>query len=172
MISANEFRTLVSAKYLTTVVQPGESVGLLAAQGVGEPSTQMTLNTFHLAGHGGANVTLGIPRLREILMTASDHIRTPLMELPLLGDAKHDKAKATQLSNRFNRVMLSDVVQSIAVTERVVSSRAESGMDIADGKIEMGSEAVRRYEIELSILDSDELERSGGTVTWASIASA
>ena len=41
----------------------------------------MTLNTFHLAGHGGANVTLGIPRLREILMTASATIKTPIMTI-------------------------------------------------------------------------------------------
>lgn len=41
----------------------------------------MTLNTFHLAGHGGANLTLGIPRLREVLMTASERIGTPIMTL-------------------------------------------------------------------------------------------
>lgn len=46
---------------------PGEAVGVLAAQSVGEPSTQMTLNTFHMAGRGEANVTLGIPRLRQAL---------------------------------------------------------------------------------------------------------
>ncbi len=39
-------------------------MGCTAAQSIGEPSTQMTLNTFHLAGHGGVNLTLGIPRLR------------------------------------------------------------------------------------------------------------
>jgi DNA-directed RNA polymerase I subunit RPA1 len=47
----------------------------------------MTLNTFHLAGHGGANVTLGIPRLREILMTAAKEVKTPLMILPFLDAA-------------------------------------------------------------------------------------
>jgi DNA-directed RNA polymerase I subunit RPA1 len=41
----------------------------------------MTLNTFHLAGHGGGNVTLGIPRLKEILMTTPTHIKTPIMTL-------------------------------------------------------------------------------------------
>lgn len=56
-------------------------MGATAAQSIGEPSTQMTLNTFHLAGHGGANVTLGIPRLREILMTATDKLKTPSMTL-------------------------------------------------------------------------------------------
>lgn len=44
-------------------------MGAIAAQSFGEPSTQMTLNTFHLAGHGGANVTLGVPRLKELLTT-------------------------------------------------------------------------------------------------------
>jgi DNA-directed RNA polymerase I subunit RPA1 len=43
----------------------------------------MTLNTFHLAGHGGVNLTLGIPRLREILMTATDKLKTPMMLLNL-----------------------------------------------------------------------------------------
>jgi len=39
----------------------------------------MTLNTFHLAGHGAANMTLGIPRLKEILMTTPSNIKTPCM---------------------------------------------------------------------------------------------
>ena len=53
---------------IQSMVEPGEPVGVLAAQSIGEPSTQMTLNTFHFAGRGEMNVTLGIPRLREILM--------------------------------------------------------------------------------------------------------
>ena len=52
-------------KFARAAVAPGEAVGVLAAQSVGEPSTQMTLNTFHMAGRGEANVTLGIPRLRR-----------------------------------------------------------------------------------------------------------
>lgn len=62
-------------------VDPGENVGLLAAQSIGEPSTQMTLNTFHFAGRGEMNVTLGIPRLREILMTVGSSIKTPSTEV-------------------------------------------------------------------------------------------
>ena len=52
-------------KYARAAAAAGEAVGVLAAQSVGEPSTQMTLNTFHMAGRGEANVTLGIPRLRQ-----------------------------------------------------------------------------------------------------------
>jgi DNA-directed RNA polymerase I subunit RPA1 len=62
-------------KSMRSLVDPGEAVGVLAAQSVGEPSTQMTLNTFHFAGRGDMNVTLGIPRLREILMVRYIHMR-------------------------------------------------------------------------------------------------
>lgn len=59
-------------------VSPGEMVGVLAAQSIGEPATQMTLNTFHFAGVSSKNVTLGVPRLKEILNLASN-IKTPGM---------------------------------------------------------------------------------------------
>uniref|UniRef100_A0A183E081 DNA-directed RNA polymerase n=1 Tax=Gongylonema pulchrum TaxID=637853 RepID=A0A183E081_9BILA len=75
------FRRSLYWKGMRCRVDPGENVGLLAAQSIGEPSTQMTLNTFHFAGRGEMNVTLGIPRLREILMTESSHIKTPSAEV-------------------------------------------------------------------------------------------
>ena len=61
-------------------VSPGEMVGVLAAQSIGEPATQMTLNTFHFAGVSSKNVTLGVPRLKEILNLASN-IKTPTMSV-------------------------------------------------------------------------------------------
>ncbi len=67
----NTLKSLSDLRYIYSMVQPGEGVGCIAAQSIGEPSTQMTLNTFHLAGHGEKNVTLGIPRLRELLMTGT-----------------------------------------------------------------------------------------------------
>jgi DNA-directed RNA polymerase I subunit RPA1 len=51
-VTPRKFRTLLSLKYMRSLAEPGEAVGVLAAQSVGEPSTQMTLNTFHLAGVG------------------------------------------------------------------------------------------------------------------------
>ena len=53
---------MIYAKFMRGMVDAGEPVGVIAAQSVGEPSTQMTLNTFHFAGRGDMNVTLGIPR--------------------------------------------------------------------------------------------------------------
>jgi DNA-directed RNA polymerase I subunit RPA1 len=55
---------LYALKYLYCMIQPGECVGCTGAQSIGEPSTQMTLNTFHLAGVSDKNVTLGVPRLQ------------------------------------------------------------------------------------------------------------
>ncbi|XP_057982426.1 DNA-directed RNA polymerase I subunit 1 isoform X2 [Malania oleifera] len=104
---------LVKHKYFASLAQPGEPVGVIAAQSVGEPSTQMTLNTFHLAGRGEVNVTLGIPRLQEILMTASSDIKTPIMTCPLLKDRTEDDGK--RLAAKLKKVTVADIVESMEV---------------------------------------------------------
>lgn len=78
---------------------PGEMVGTVAAQSIGEPTTQMTLNTFHFAGVSAKNVTLGVPRLTEII-NVSKSIKTPSLSVYLAGDAARDReaAKAAQCS--------------------------------------------------------------------------
>jgi DNA-directed RNA polymerase I subunit RPA1 len=117
-ISSTEYKRTMNAYYLKSLCQPGEAVGLLAAQSVGEPSTQMTLNTFHFAGRGEMNVTLGIPRLREILMTASPNIATPSMDLPFLTNFDGDIEKeAENIRLRLSSVKLSDVLEYVDVTE-------------------------------------------------------
>jgi len=58
----------IKLRFDQALVHPGEMVGVIAAQSIGEPATQMTLNTFHLAGVSQkSNVTRGVPRLKEIL---------------------------------------------------------------------------------------------------------
>ncbi|WRT67829.1 uncharacterized protein IL334_004803 [Kwoniella shivajii] len=123
-IPDKEFLGLARARYMRSLVEPGEAVGLLASQGVGEPSTQMTLNTFHLAGHGAANVTLGIPRLREIVMTASAKPTTPTMKLPL-RETISDRDTETFIK-QVSRLTLSQVVERVTVTERLSSKSSES----------------------------------------------
>ena len=68
----------IESRFSRALVSPGEMVGVLAAQSIGEPATQMTLNTFHFAGVSSKNVTLGVPRLKEILNVAKN-IKTPSM---------------------------------------------------------------------------------------------
>ncbi|KAI7903385.1 DNA-directed RNA polymerase II subunit RPB1 [Cokeromyces recurvatus] len=70
----------IESRFLTSVVAPGEMVGTIAAQSIGEPATQMTLNTFHYAGVSSKNVTLGVPRLKEIINVAKN-IKTPRLEV-------------------------------------------------------------------------------------------
>ena len=76
----------------------------------------MTLNTFHFAGRGEMNVTLGIPRLREILMVASANIKTPSMDIPLLK-SKKAKKRGTLLKQKLNKVVLNQVLEAVEVNE-------------------------------------------------------
>jgi len=120
------FKKVVSAKYSSALCDPGEAVGCIAAQSIGEPSTQMTLNTFHLAG-AGANVTLGIPRLREIIMTASRDLKTPTMSVPLLS--RVPEKEALRLTRYFTRLSLMELIASrggISVRESLQQSSSGS----------------------------------------------
>ncbi|XP_055600728.1 DNA-directed RNA polymerase I subunit RPA1 [Uranotaenia lowii] len=118
----HDMSELIKIKNSIALVAPGEPVGLLAAQSIGEPSTQMTLNTFHFAGRGEMNVTLGIPRLREILMLASQNIKTPSMEIPFLPrkSAKKLKAISEQMRKTLNRVTVADLLENINVKSRLI----------------------------------------------------
>merc|ERR1719468_74763 len=102
-LDKSKFKDTMYLKVQQASVDPGEPVGVIAAQSIGEPSTQMTLNTFHFAGRGDMNVTLGIPRLREILMVASSNIKTPSMQVPVF-DAKLQEAEG--LKEFFTRTLL------------------------------------------------------------------
>lgn len=99
----------------------------MAAQSVGEPSTQMTLNTFHFAGRGEMNVTLGIPRLLEILMRASVNIKTPLMDIPFNKKFQNPEMDSEMENFRlkFNRITLADVLECNVSTILSFSHRKE-----------------------------------------------
>ncbi|XP_077464970.1 DNA-directed RNA polymerase I subunit RPA1 [Stigmatopora argus] len=112
----DRLRQLLHYKWQRSLCDPGEAVGLLAAQSIGEPSTQMTLNTFHFAGRGEMNVTLGIPRLREILTVASSSIKTPMMSVPVLNNNKALK-RAQKLRRKLTRVCLAEVLHKVDVVE-------------------------------------------------------
>ena len=70
----------VYRRYSEARVHAGEAVGLVGAESIGEPGTQMTLNTFHFAGVSEMNVTVGLPRIIEIF-DARKKIKTPMMEI-------------------------------------------------------------------------------------------
>ncbi|ETE68981.1 DNA-directed RNA polymerase I subunit RPA1, partial [Ophiophagus hannah] len=115
-LSSQRLQELLYLKWQQSLCDPGEAVGLLAAQSIGEPSTQMTLNTFHFAGRGEMNVTLGIPRLREILMVASANIKTPMMSIPVLNIKKAHK-RVKRLKKKLSRVCLGEVLHKVDIEE-------------------------------------------------------
>lgn len=116
-IGKKTYQKLVDMKYLKSVVQAGEAVGVVAGQSVGEPSTQMTLNTFHLAGHAAKNVTLGIPRLREIVMTASSKIPTPTMSLVLNEEIAEEDGR--KFAKGISQLSLAEITENATVTEKL-----------------------------------------------------
>lgn len=128
-------RRLLEQRYRSCALDPGECVGVVAAQGVGEPSTQMTLNTFHHAGSSSAHVTLGIPRLRELLMSASRYPKTPSMTLPIKGSDQ--KRGAKELMRRLEKIALVDLLVKVSVQEM--------GIDILSAK----DMIVRKIEVKL-----------------------
>lgn len=89
-------------------VDPGESVGILAAQSIGEPGTQMTMRTFHYAGVAEMNVTLGLPRLIEIV-DARRVPSTPIMEIHLEVSSEDDLEKVRAIASNIELTNLIDI---------------------------------------------------------------
>lgn len=117
LLTKKGFNMLMNLKYQKSLVEPGEAIGIVAGQSVGEPSTQMTLNTFHLAGHSSKNVTLGIPRLREIVMTASANVATPIMTAYLNQGISEEQGKT--IAKGMSKLTLAEVLDSLDVTDTV-----------------------------------------------------
>ncbi|CAH8362128.1 unnamed protein product [Eruca vesicaria subsp. sativa] len=151
MVRQEDLLKLVKSKFFASLAQPGEPVGVLAAQSVGEPSTQMTLNTFHLAGRGEMNVTLGIPRLQEILMTASADIKTPIMTCPLLkGRTKDD---ASQITDKLRKITVADIIKSIEVS--VIPFAVHNGEVCSIHKLKINLYKPEHYPKHTDITEED-----------------
>jgi DNA-directed RNA polymerase II subunit RPB1 len=101
----------VKTKFEQSLVHPGEMVGSIAAQGLGEPATQMTLNTFHFAGVSAKNVTLGVPRLKEII-NVSKNIKTPSLKIFLEEEYRKREQVVTKLGGMIEYTTLQHVVSS------------------------------------------------------------
>lgn len=84
----------------------GSTVGAVGAQSIGEPGTQMTLKTFHFAGVASMNVTLGVPRIKEII-NAAKSISTPIISCKLV--ANDSEASARIVKGRLEKTLLGDV---------------------------------------------------------------
>ena len=101
--------------YKRALVAPGEMVGMIAAQSIGEPTTQMTLNTFHFAGVASkSNVTRGVPRIEELLSLSSS-IKNPSLTIYLKPDEQSDKDKASTIQYMIEHTKLEEIVKSVEI---------------------------------------------------------
>ena len=129
----------VSEEYKDARVSPGEAVGLISAESIGEPGTQMTLNTFHFAGVAELNVTLGLPRIIEIL-DGRKELDNPMMEIylkkPYASGKKIEDLR--HLALQIKETKLKDIA-----TEFIIN--------IADFTIEVMLDKDKMKEIDVTI---------------------
>lgn len=108
---------MIELKYKSSIIAPGEMVGMISAQSIGEPTTQLTLNTFHTAGSGvavKANVTRGVARIEELLSITENPKNTSLT-IYLKADEEIDIDRAKELIPQIELTVLVDLVESSTI---------------------------------------------------------
>lgn len=130
-------KKLAKERYSKIQLDPGEAIGVISAQSVGEPGTQMTMRSFHFSGVAELNVTLGLPRIIEVL-DARKIPSTPTMHIYLKSPYNKDKNKADQIAQQIKQTVLEDVTNQYSV-------------DLAQGEINI-------------LFDKDELKRRSLTL--------
>lgn len=111
-INLDRFITAVLSKINAAIVEPGTAVGALCATSIGEPATQMTLKTFHFAGVASMNITLGVPRMDEII-NASKAIKTPIITARLEKDKEWILDEVKLVKARIERTKFGQIVEFV-----------------------------------------------------------
>ncbi len=125
---------LIVLKNWQAWAQPGEQVGIIAAQSIGEPSTQMTLNTFHLAGVAAkSNMTRGVPRLKELLKVTQNPKATSLTVF-LKPEFRTKKEKAREVAQDLELTLLRDITVKAAI---YYDPDAEKGTTILEEDLDL-----------------------------------
>jgi DNA-directed RNA polymerase II subunit RPB1 len=105
----------ITLMYKRAIVAPGEMVGMIAAQSIGEPTTQLTLNTFHSAGVASkSNVTRGVPRIEEIL-SLSENTKNPSLTIYMKREEETDKEIVRDKIPNVEITILKEIVESIEI---------------------------------------------------------
>eukprot|EP00580_Thalassiosira_gravida_P018881 CAMPEP_0201660330 /NCGR_PEP_ID=MMETSP0494-20130426/2988_1 /ASSEMBLY_ACC=CAM_ASM_000839 /TAXON_ID=420259 /ORGANISM="Thalassiosira gravida, Strain GMp14c1" /LENGTH=1751 /DNA_ID=CAMNT_0048138163 /DNA_START=124 /DNA_END=5379 /DNA_ORIENTATION=- len=143
----------IETRFHHAKVSPGEMAGVLAAQSIGEPATQMTLNTFHYAGVSAKNVTLGVPRLKEIINVAKT-VKTPGLFIYLQDHVSGDADVAKVVHSLIEHTVLGDVTK---LTEIYYDP------DPVDTIVSKDREFVKEY-YEIGEETEDDLRRLSGWV--------
>lgn len=156
-IGKDTFDTIIKKIKLTILkakVEPGENVGVLAAQSIGQPTTQMTLNTFHRAGMGSkisSKLTGELPRLKEII-SATANIKTPYIQIFLNDNVKNDEKIAKNIAYRISHTVLTDIADLVEVIYDPKPLSKNSLMNKEDVKDLFGSQ-LNLNEVVMEDLD-------------------
>ncbi|MBU0629129.1 MAG: DNA-directed RNA polymerase subunit A'' [Nanoarchaeota archaeon] len=133
-------------EYEGAKVEAGECVGIVSAESIGEPGTQMTLNTFHFAGVAEMNVTMGLPRIIEILDGRSK-LATPMMEIYLNKD--HSKGSdIRKLALSIKETLLGEVISELTV------NMADSSIELKLDSEKMGDFGITEHVVNEAIKNS------------------
>jgi DNA-directed RNA polymerase subunit A" len=133
----NKLLELVKKSYLKSMFEPGEAIGIITAQSISEPATQMTMRTYHFAGSAGIKVTYGLPRLVEIF-DAKKELETPVMEI-YLKKKFNNMEKARELAENIVEKKISDAVKGISI-------------NLSENNIEIEPEDMRKSEKIIKII--------------------
>ena len=134
-------------KYEEAKVEPREAVGIVAAQSIGEPGTQMTLRTFHYAGVGAIYITLGLPRIIEIV-DARKKPSTPAMKIKLAGEYAIDRNKAKELATEIEETYIRDI------KSKIESSTEDMCVWVSLKEKELKRKFIKREEVEEKIREA------------------
>ena len=120
--------------------EPGEMIGTVTAQSIGEPATQMTLNTFHFAGVAAkSNVTRGVPRLKELL-SVSKNLKNPSLSIYLKDIRENDLTQIKKMKNSITKTCIKDLVKSTAIYFDPFDSEEETTILIEPEHLEVISQ--------------------------------
>ncbi|MCW4009239.1 MAG: DNA-directed RNA polymerase subunit A' [Candidatus Bathyarchaeota archaeon] len=148
--------TTTAERYKRALMEPGEAVGIVAAQSIGEPGTQMTLRTFHYAGVKEQNVTLGLPRLIEIV-DARRIPSTPIMTIYLKGEHRKSKEGAVEIARDIIYTSLENVASEIyedPINEEIVVELNKTMMDDRSITLEALEERVQLQNATTKAVDN------------------
>lgn len=138
--------------YNKAKVEPGQAVGIITAQSIGEPGTQMTLRTFHFAGIAERNVTLGLPRLIELVDARKKPV-TPTMDIYLDNESKKSREKAIDVARNILQTKVSALISDsetdyTSQIKLILSANRLKERGCTVGEVEAALQSNKKFKIE------------------------
>ncbi len=152
----DELLETITKQFYKSRISPGEMVGAIAAQSIGEPATQMTLNTFHFAGVSAkSNVTRGIPRLRELLHITKN-LKSPSIKIILKEKYENDRQVCNYIKNQLEYTILRDIITESSIFFDPKNNKYETNIEEDKEFLDIYKEFLDlEYEDESEIIETN-----------------